>query len=56
MRLMKLSDGRDRLRGKLALVLMGGAMSSKSLIQYSVDWWGCVPSLLLELRLNYGGG
>ena len=22
----------------------------------SVDGWGCVPSLLLELRPNYGGG
>ena len=25
---------------------MGRAMLSKSLIQYSVDGWGCVPSLL----------
>ena len=25
----------------------GGAMPSKSLIQFSVDGWGCVPSLLL---------
>ena len=25
---------------------MGGAMFSKSLIQFSVDGWGCVPSLL----------
>ena len=25
---------------------MGGAMLSKSLIQFSVDGWGCVPSLL----------
>ena len=28
------------------LVLMGGAMLSKSLIQLSVDGWGCVPCLL----------
>ena len=35
---------------------MGRAMLSKSLIQFSVDGWGQVPSLLLELRLNYGGG
>ena len=35
----------DRLRGKLGLVLMGRAMFSKSLIQFSVDKWGCVPSL-----------
>ena len=30
----------------MGLVLMGGAMLSKSLIQFSVDGWGCVPSLL----------
>ena len=27
-------------------VLVGGAMLSKFLIQFSVDGWGCVPSLL----------
>ena len=43
-------------RGKLGLVLMGRAMLSKSLIQFSVDGWGCVPSLLFDLRPNYGGG
>ena len=32
--------------GKLDLVLMGRAMLSKSLIQFSVDGWNCVPSLL----------
>ena len=31
-------------------------MLSKSLIQFSVDGWGCVPSLLFDLRPNYGGG
>ena len=31
-------------------------MLSKSLIQFSVDGWGCVPSLLFDLRANYGGG
>ena len=31
-------------------------MISKSLIQFSVDGWGCVPSLLFDLRPNYGGG
>ena len=31
-------------------------MLSKSLIQFSVDGQGCVPSLLLDLRPNYGGG
>ena len=34
------------MRGKLGLVLMGRAMFSKSLIQFPVDGWGCVPSLL----------
>ena len=32
--------------GKLGLVLMGRAMLSKSLVQFSVDGWGCVPFLL----------
>ena len=31
------------------------AMLSKSLIQFSVDGWGCVSSLLFDLRPNYGG-
>ena len=44
--LWKLPDGRDWLRGKLDLVLMGRAMLSKSLIQFSVDGWSYVPSLL----------
>ena len=44
--LWKLPDRRDWLRGKLGLVLMGGAMFSKSLIQVFVDGWSCVPSLL----------
>ena len=42
--------------GKLGLVLMAGAMLSKSLIQFSVHRQGCVPSLLFDLRPNYGGG
>ena len=42
--------------GGNSLVLMGGAMLSKSLIRFSVDGWGCVPSLLFDLRPNYGGG
>ena len=37
-------------------VLTGRAMLSKSLIQFSVEQWGCVPSLLFDLRSNYGGG
>ena len=40
----------------MGLVLMCRAMLSKSLIQFSVDGWGCFPSLLLDLRPNYGGG
>ena len=43
-RLWKLPNGRDR--EKLNLVLMCRAMVSKSLIQFSVDGWSCVPSLL----------
>ena len=53
--LWKLPDGRDWLRGKLDLVLMDGAMLSKSLIQFYIDGWGCGPSLLFDLRPNYGG-
>ena len=34
----------------------GRAMLSKSLIQFSVDGWGCLPSQLFDLRPNYGGG
>ena len=33
----------------------GLAMLSKSFIQFSVDGLGCVPSLLFDLRANYGG-
>ena len=39
---------------KLGLILMGGAMLSKYLIQFSVDGQGCAPSLLFHLRPNYG--
>ena len=42
--------------GKLGLVLMGRAMLSKSLIQFSVDGRGSGFSLLFDLRPNYGGG
>ena len=54
--LWKLPDGRDWLWGKLDLVLIGGAMLSKSSIQFSVDGWGCVPFPVVWLRPNYGGG
>ena len=53
--LWKLPDGRDWLRGKLGLVLMGGPIS-KSLIQFYVDGQGCVLSLLIDQRPHYGGG
>ena len=33
-----------------------GAMLSKSVIQFSVDGWGCVPPLWFSLRANYGRG
>ena len=42
----------EGLLGKVGLVLLGGAMLIKSLIQFSVDGWGCVPSLLFALRPN----
>ena len=51
----KLPDGRD-WQGNLGLVLMGGAMLSKFLIQFPVDGRGCVPSLLSSLGPNYGRG
>ena len=43
---MKASRWERLTEGKLGLVLMGGAILSKSLIQFSVDGWVCVPSLL----------
>ena len=54
--LWKLPDGTDWLRGKLGLVLIGGSMLSNSVFQLSVDGWGYVPSLLFDLRPNYGAG
>ena len=56
--LWKFPDGRDWLWGKLVLILMGRAMLSKPLIQFSVDGQGCGPPtpLLFHLRPNYGGG
>ena len=54
MGLWKLPDGRNLLWGKLGLVLMDGTLLSKSFNQFSVEGWGCVPSLLFDLRFNYG--
>ena len=51
-----LLDRKDRLWGNLSLALLSGAILSKSLTQFSVDEWVCVPSLLFDLRPNYGGG
>ena len=42
--LWKLPDGKDWL----GLVMMDGTLLSKSLIQFSVDGLGCVPSLCLD--------
>ena len=43
---MQLSDRRDWLWGNQGLFLMGEAMLSKSLIQFSTDKWGSVPSIV----------
>ena len=43
--LWKLPDGRDWLWMSLSLALMGRAMLSKYLIQFSVYGWVCLPSL-----------
>ena len=42
--------------GNLGLVLMDGGMLSNSLIQFSADGQGCVPTLFSDLRQNSGGG
>ena len=34
----------------------GWPMLGKSLTQFSADGSGCVPSLLFDLKPNYGGG
>ena len=41
--LYKLSNGRDRLWGKLGLGLVGRAVLSKTWIQLSADGWGYAP-------------
>ena len=43
-------------KGETGSFLVGGAMLSKSLIQFSVDGLSCVPSLLFVVRPHYGGG
>ena len=42
--------------GILGLVLIGRAMLSKSLIQFSVDEQGRVPFQVFGLRLHFGRG
>ena len=37
----------------MGLLLTGGAMLSKPLIQFSIDGGSCVPSLVFGLRPNY---
>ena len=44
--LCRFLDRRDWLKGKLGLALVGRAMFSKSLIQFSVHGWSYVLSLL----------
>ena len=41
--------------GNLGLALKGRAMLRKSLIQFSVDGWGCVLSMWFGLRPNMVG-
>ena len=41
---------------KMKVTMMGGDMLNKSLLQFSVGGRGSVPSLLFDLRPNYGGG
>ena len=55
-RLMKTSWWNRLSVGETGYCLMGSAKLNKSLIQFSVDGWGCVPCLLFYLRPNYGGG
>ena len=45
--LWKLPDGRDWLRGKLGLVLIGGAMLSNTLMQFSFVGWVVFPPCYL---------
>ena len=54
-RLRKLPDGRDWLRGKLSLALVGKAMLSKSSFQVSADEWGCGSFSWFGLRSNMVG-
>ena len=54
MKLME-SSWWERLCGKLDLVLVDGVTLPKSWIKFSVDRWGCAPSLLLALSQTMVG-
>ena len=49
------ADGETDQGGNWVL-LIGRAMLTKSLIQFSIDGQDCVPSLLFDLRPNYSRG
>ena len=36
--------------------MIGRAILSKYLIHFSVDGWGCAPSLLFDLKPKFSGG
>ena len=55
-RLMEASWGERLTEEKTGSCSDGWGHPSKSLMQFSVDGRGCVPSLLFDLRPNYGGG
>ena len=46
----------ERLRGETGSCSDGQGFAQLSLIQFSVDGWCCVPSLLFDLGPNHGGG
>ena len=55
-RLMEASCWERLTVGETGSCSDGGPCSVNLLIQFSVDGWGCVPSLLFDLRPNCGGG
>ena len=54
-RLMEASWQERLTEGETGSCSDGRAILSKPLIQFSVEGQGCVPSLLFDLRPNYGG-
>ena len=55
-RLMEASWWERLTEGETESSSDGWGHAGKSLIQFSIDGWGCVPSLLFDLRPNYDGG